>query len=259
MMFNSTRQYQVKYSKQTNEENLEQVGSLEEVATVPSSGSTQGLSKSLNLPTLSNCYFCPTIRKHKADVNKAIKNGNSNTTNTNYKDIPFCTIKTPIGEKPLNIEVIEEMYMKSFPMWGEDLQCFPEGPIFYGRLSKKEPFTRAIDIEEKLNQLRNKIQSISKVPFDVESDSDNDIISKTVNIIMENLQDLIKYLNLENNSRMENGLRTILSGMVKDNLTQKQDDSLSIAAILEIQHDIFEKVIMNNKTCREQKGYYEMR
>ena len=79
------------------------------------------------------------------------------------------------------------MYTKNFPTWEREFQCFPEGPIFYDKLFKIEPFTRAIDIEERVNQLESKIKHISKVPFDVEFDTDNEIISKTVNNVLESL------------------------------------------------------------------------
>ena len=260
MTSNSSRQWQnvsVKYSKPTNEENMDQVGLLEDVVIVPSSGSIQGLPESLSSATLSPCYFCPTIENHKAEVNRVVKNGGN--IETNFRDIPLCTIKTPIGDQLMTLDDIEKMYMKNFPKWDKDFQCFPEGPIFYDKLFKKEPFTRAIDIEEKLSQLRKKVQSISEVPFDVKSDSDDIIISKTVNNIFESLQNVIKCLNLENNSRVKNNLLKILSGMVKGKLTQLKEVSLSLAAIHEIQDTIFGKVLENDAKCREEKGYYAMR
>ena len=159
----------------------------------------------------------------------------------------------------MTLNDIEEMYAKNFPLWDKDFQCFPEGPIFYDKLFKKEPFTRAIDIEKKLNQLRNKIQSISKVPFDVKYDFDNVIISKTVDSVLESLRDVIRSLNLENNIRVNKNVPNILSGMVKGKLTELKDASQSIAAIQEIQDKIFDKVLENDNKCREEKGYYAMR
>ena len=260
MMSNCSRKWQngsAKYSKSTNEEDIDQV--LQDVIIVPSSGSIQGLPESLESSTLSPCYFCATIENHKAEVNRIIKNGNGAKIETDFRDIPLCTIKTPVGDQLMTLDDIEKMYMKNFPKWDKDFQCFPEGPIFYDKLFKKEPFTRAIDIEEKLNQLRNKVQSISEVPFDVDSDSDNVIISKTVNIIFESLQNVIKCLNMENNLRVKNSLPKILSGMVKGKLTQLKEVSQAVATIHEIQDTIFGKVLENDSKCREEKGYYEMR
>ena len=260
MMSNFTRKYQVKYSKLTNEENMEQVGSLEDVVIVPSSGSTQGLSKSLNLPTFGPCYLCPTVGNHREKVNKIVETAIEKLPNIglqNIKSLPFCHIKVPTvsGEETLCLDDIEQKYVKDFPEWDKDLQCFPEGPIFYDKLFKTEPFTRAIDIEERFKQLKNKIQGISEVPFDVESDSDNVIISKTVNSIWESLQNVITYLNLENNLRVKKNLPNFLSGMVKGKLTQLKEASESIDSMHEVQNLIFEKVLENDS----QKGYYQMR
>ena len=54
MMSNWSRKWQngsVKYSKLRNEENIDQVGFLEDVVVEPSSRSIQGLSQSFNLAT----------------------------------------------------------------------------------------------------------------------------------------------------------------------------------------------------------------
>ena len=86
-----------------------------------------------------------------------------------------------------------------------------------------------------MNQLQNKMQSISKLPFDVEFDSDNVIISKTVNTILKSLQDVIKCLNLENNSCVINDLPIILKGIARGKLTELKEASQSIVLISEIQ------------------------
>ena len=110
-----------------------------------------------------------------------------------------------------------------------------------------------------MNQLKSKIKHISKVPFDVELDSDNVIISKTVHYVLESLQDLIKHLSLDNNSRVKKTLPTILNGMVRSKLTQLKEASHSIASIHEIQYTMFGKVLENDNKCREERGYYAMR
>ena len=260
MMFNCSRKWangSVKSSKSTNEEVIDQNGLLEDVVVVPSS--IAGQSEYLLLATFGPCYLCPTIGNHRAEVKRIVENGNGAKIETSFRDIPVCTIKTPVGEKSMTLDDIEKMYTKNFPTWDREFQCFPEGPIFYDKLFKIEPFTRAIDIEERVNQLKSKIQNISKVPFDVEFDSENFIISKTVNSVLESLQDLIKHLSLENNPRVKKSLPNILSGMVRDKLTQLKEASQSIASIHEIQYTIFEKVLENDNKCREEKGYYAMR
>ena len=236
----------------------------EDEDSIQSYGSIQGLSETLPSTTFGPCYLCPTIGNHKAEVNRIVEAAIGNRPNLDlqsFKSLPLCNIKVPTvsGEEDLCLNDIERKYTENFPLWDKEFQCFPEGPIFYDKLFKKEPFTRAIDIEEKVNQLKKKIQCISVVPFDVNSDSDNVMILKTVNVIVESLQVVIKCLNLENNSRVKNSLPKILSGMVKGKLTQLKETSQSIDSIHDIQNNIFEKVLENDSKCREEKGYYAMR
>ena len=262
MMFNCSRKLQngsEKSSKSTDEEIIDQNGLLQDVVTVLQSGSITGQSESLPSATFGPCYLCPTIGNHRAEVKRIVENGIGPKIETSVRDIPLCTIKTPTGEKSMTLDDIEKMYTKNFPTWDREFQCFPEGPIFYDKLFKIEPFTRAIDIEERVNQLKSKIKHISKVPFDVELDSDDVIISKTVHYVLESLQDLIKHLSLDNNSRVKKTLPTILSGMVRGKLTQLKEASHSIASIHEIQYTIFGKVLENDNKCREERGYYAMR
>ena len=254
MMFNCSRKWQngsEKSSKSTDKEIIDHNGLQ--------SGSIIGQSESLPSATFGPCYLCPTIGNHRAEVKRIVENRICPKIETNFRNIPLCTIKTPMGEKSLTLDDIEKMYTKNFPTWDREFQCFPEGPIFYDKLFKIEPFTRAIDIEEKVNQLKSKIKHISKVPFDVEFDSDNVIISKTVNNVLESLQDLIKHLSMDNNSRVKKTLPNILSGMVRGKLIQLKEASKSIATISEIQYTIFGKVLEYDNKCREERGYYAMR
>ena len=75
MMFNCSRKWQkgfAKYLKSTNEEDIDQVGILDDVLVVQSSGSIQHPTESLLLATSSPCYFCQTIGNHRAEVNKIV-------------------------------------------------------------------------------------------------------------------------------------------------------------------------------------------
>ena len=174
MMFNCARIRQngsEKSSKPTNKEISDKNRLLQDVVIVLQSGSIIGHSESLSSVTFGPCYLCPTIGNHRAEVKRIVENGIGPKIETSFRDIPLCTIKTPNGEKSMTLDDIEKMYTKNFPTWDREFQCFPEGPIFYDKLFKIEPFTRAIDIEERVNQLKSKIKHISKVPFDVELDS----------------------------------------------------------------------------------------
>ena len=267
-MFNWSRKWKngsVNYSKLRNEEDIDQVGFLEDVVVEPSSGSIQGLSESLNLPTFGPCYLCPTVGNHKAEVNRIVKAAIENRPNIDlqsFKLLPLCHIKVPTasGEETLCLDDIERKYIDDFPLWEKEFQCFPEKPIFYDKLFKKEPFTRAIDIENKFIELRKKVNAITETPFDAEKDADETVIEKTVNSIMLSLQTLIKYLKLSNNPRIKSGgLQKVLNPKVKAKLEMLKDPYKVIAIIHEIQDEAFDMVRENDQTCKQEKGYYEMR
>ena len=70
---------------------------------------------------------------------------------------------------------------------------------------------------------------------------------------------MIDVLNLTNNSRVKNGIPKVLKGKVSGKLEQIKDPNIAMGIINEIQDEAFDLVIANDKTCREEKGYYEMR
>ena len=211
---------------------------------------------------MSNCYLCPTVGNHKAEVNRIVKAAIENLPNIDlqkFKSLPLCHIKVPTGEETLCLDDIERKYIEDFPLWEKGFQCFPEGPIFYDKLFKKEPFTRTIDIENKFLELRKKVNAISETPFDAENDMDETVIKKTVNGIILSLQTLIKYLELSNNPRIKSGFPKVLYPKVKAKLEMLKDPTKVIDIIQEIQDVAFDMVLENDQTCKQEKGYYEMR
>ena len=243
----------------------EQVGLLEDVVSVPFYGSIQGLSESLNLPTFGPCYLCPTVGNHREKVKTIVEAANENRPNIDiqsFRLLPVCHIKVPTasGEETLCLDDIERKYIDDFPLWEKEFQCFPEKPIFYDKLFKKEPFTRAIDIENKFIELRKKVNAITETPFDAEKDADETVIEKTVNSIISSLQTLIKYLELNNNPRIKSGgLQKVLNTKVKAKLEMLKDSTKVIDIIQEIQDVAIDMVLENDKTCKQEKGYYDMR
>ena len=215
-----------------------------------------------SLPVHSPCLFCHTISNHKNEVERILQKAMKNRPEIDieeFRQVPICNIKTPIGEKPLCFNDVENMYTKNYPDWHKDFQCFPEGPIFYDKLFKKEPFSRGIDIENKLVDLRRKVNCTTKLPFDKDIDTDAIIIMKTVDDIMESLKDVISELKLDTNSRVKNGVPKVLTGKVKSKLHQLKDQAISMETVLELQNEALNLVIENDKKFRDEKGYYEMR
>ena len=208
--------------------------------------------------------MCPTVGNHKAEVNRIVKAATENRPNIDlqkFKSLPLCHIKVPTasGEETLCLDDIERKYIDDFPLWEKEFQCFPEKPIFYDKLFKKEPFTRTIDIENKLIELRKKANAITETPFDAEKDTDETVIEKTVNSIMASLQTLIKHLELNNNPRIKKSLQKVLNPKIKAKLEMLKDPTEVIDIIQEIQDVAIDMVLENDKTCKQEKGYYEMR
>ena len=207
------------------------------------------------------CLFCKITMDHNNEVKKIVRKAKNHpkTDIEKFYTTPICSIKTPTGEKPLSLKDIELMYEKDFPSWNREFHCFPEAPIFHDKLFKKSPHKRAIDIEESIHELKEKVQSITKLPFDVEKDSDDVIIKKSLDSTVQSLQKLINHLELEENSRVKISLPKILKGKLTSNIKQLRDVTQVIGTLHEVQFDGFYLVLDNHKAFREQNGYYNMR
>ena len=215
-------------------------------------------------PIDESCYLCPIICLHKSEFKRIVEAAIGNRPNIDlksFRSLPICNIKVPTasGEETLCLDDIERKYTENYPFWDKEFQCFPEGPLFYDKLFKKEPYTRAIDIENKFLELRKKIDAISESPFDAERDADETVIEKSVDSIILSLQTLIKFLKLSNNSYIKSHLPKILYSMVKEKLETLKDKTKVTDIIHEIQDQAFDMVLEKDKTCNQEKGYYNMR
>ena len=212
------------------------------------------------LPSDTSCILCKIVTDHGNEVKKIVEKAKnrSKIDIEKFNKTPICSIKTPTGEKPLSLNDVDLMYGKDFPSWNKEFQCFPEAAIFRDKLFKKSPYKRAIDIENHINELKNKIELISGAPFD-KKDSDHEIATKSLDCVVQSLQPLINHLNLEENSRIKNGLPKILKEKLKSNEKPLRDVTKVIGTLNEIQLVGFELVLENHKTLKEQHGYYNMR
>ena len=215
-------------------------------------------------PIDESCYLCPIICLHKSEFKRIVESAIGNRPNIDlksFRSVPICNIKVPTvsGEETLCLDDIERKYTENYPFWDKEFQCFPEGPLFYDKLFKKEPYTRAIDIENKFLELRKKIDAISESPFDAESNADETVIEKSLDSIILSLQTLIKFLKLSNNSYIKSHLPKILYSMVKEKLETLKDKTKVTDIIHEIQDQAFDMVLEKDKTCNQEKGYYNMR
>ena len=146
------------------------------------------------------CALCPTVKKATNEVDKILKNRPPIIEDvTKLRSTPICTIKTPNGQENLSVNDLEKKYTLNYPSWNKFCQSFPEGPIFNGKgkLLNGNIFTKATDIEEKCQNLKNDIISISSIPFDE---------------VVESLKVVIDDLELSSNPRVKNGLPKGLKG-----------------------------------------------
>ena len=207
-----------------------------------------------------HCSLCHTISKHKESVEKIIRktkdDPNRPKINSNdFKSKPICTIKTPKGEKNLCLDDIEQMYINDHPEWNQKFQCFPEGPLYYDKLFKENPFKRAVDIENKRTYLKEKIILISELPFEMGKNCDKQIIEKTKNAIMDSLQTVIESLKLLDNVHVMKSLPIGLMNMVKGKLKELKDETKGIGAAQKLQIDAFDMVLKNDNDFK----LYEIR
>ena len=204
------------------------------------------------------CKLCPTIKKAKAEVDKILKNRPPVIEDvTKLRSTHICTIKTPNGQETLSLNDLEEKYTLNYPLWDKSCQSFPEGPIFNGKgkLLNGNLFTKATDIEEKRHNMKNDIISISSIPFDIEKDTDNEIIDKTVNKVVESLKVVIDDLDLANNPRVKNGLPKGLKGKIRGKLNELKTPVKGLDEIHEIQDEAFQMILANDSNFK----IYEMR
>ena len=205
-----------------------------------------------------SCLLCDTINNHEESVQKFIKKAKTNHPEIDinkFKFIPICNLKTPKVQNSVTLTLndIEDEYTKNHSEWNIHCQCFPCGPIFYDKLFKEEPFTRAVDIEEKRNYLKSKIIDIDIEPFKFEDDSD--ICIKTRKIILESLQTIINDLNFETNCRVINCLQKGLDKKIHGKISELKDELKVKTALYELQNEAFKMVLENDRYFK----LYQMR
>ena len=102
----------------------------------------------------TGCLAHPILEHHDKEVEVLLKYaqdpiqrpGRSN----DWRKDDFCKLwLTPKVWEPYSVEKAEKRFIKEFPGFGSSLTKFPPGPIYDDKLAKKEPTTRARDLEEK--------------------------------------------------------------------------------------------------------------
>ena len=151
----------------------------------------------------------------------------------------------------MTLNDIEKQYSNHFPDWDKKNICFPEGPIFYDSLFKKEPTARLIDIENRRKKLKEKIGLVSEVPSFTENDSRKDIIEQLSTTILHSLQPVISDLSTSSKACVIRDLQQkLLNGKIKEKLKVRSGEKKIDVQMLQsmdimknLQNEAFETVI----------------
>ena len=182
-------------------------------------------------------------------MQKVIKNAKKNQPKID-RDLFLSTeiCETPQGVK-LTLKEIERIYSDHYPEWNQNLQCFPQGPIFSDKLFTTQPYINAKDIEDRKNHLRSKIKALSNISIDKGYDISKDILQSLEPVIIE--------LKLNSNHQILNGLSKILNGKLKgkQDVLQNGDHKSKMDTLMEVQDELFDLILENDKIFK----LYEMR
>ena len=195
------------------------------------------------------CLLHEIVKNHRDQVTNILAKMKINRPNIGdaFTKTPIC--ETPQGEK-LTLDDLEKIYINQHPNWDKEYQCFPGGPLLYDKLFNVQPYTRAKDIENKRQELKEKKGSLSTLDGELD-------VAKTTNEILNSLKPVIIDLNLTDNSRIKNQLPNILKlkleGKSKELKGKDYNEAMNI--ILEVQNEVFDMILENDKIFK----LYEMR
>ena len=221
----------------TNLENLNLLGNDEVPDNVGPS-----TSQSLSPTNGSSCQLCPIVSAHKAQVQAILAQAGTNRppVSGSFRTTPICSVQTGGGgDVELTIADIETRYKEDYPDWDRKGTCFPPGPLYFDKLEKTEPWTRACDLEKRLEDARQKVAELHTLPYEAD-DMDADIIEKCSTKIMETMIAVVTNLSITNNRQID-GVKNMIKGLARGKLEQlKGSDALQ--ALQDLQDKAFEEI-----------------
>ena len=115
------------------------------------------------------------------------------------------------------------------------------------------------EIEKKRENSKSKISDVCKLPFDTETDTDEEIIQKTTKYLTETLKDVIEYLHLDKEEKNYNFNKRIVNAKLQEKLNELKQSEEKLDIIWEIQQELYEKVLINYQILAGENGYYNNR
>ena len=199
-------------------------------------------SQSLSPTNGSSCQLCPIVSAHKAQVQAILAQAGTNRppVSGSFRTTPICSVQTGGGgDVDLTIADIETRYKEDYPDWDRKGTCFPPGPLYFDKLEKTEPWTRACDLEKRLEDARQKVAELHTLPYEAD-DMDADIIEKCSTKIMETMIAVVTNLSITNNRQID-GVKNMIKGLARGKLEQlKGSDALQ--ALQDLQDKAFEEI-----------------
>jgi len=169
-----------------------------------------------------------------------------------FRSRDICAIQIPGGHRPITLNDMLERYEKDFPTCDKEFLQFPKRPFYYEKSFQNNPVRRAVDIENKKLNLKEKVDIINLIPFDFENDQDESIKQKTVDKILESVKRLVNDMAIKTNECVRSH-SNVLNEKVTGKLEDLKDPKKTLATINEIQVFLFDKVIDSEKTLKKGK------
>merc|ERR1711892_1001904 len=165
------------------------------------------------------CQFCPIVSAHRSQVKTILAQATTDRppVNETFRTTPLCSLQTGGGGKQVvSIELSEQSYKQDYPTWNKKGQSFPPGPLYFDKLEKREPYTRAKDLERKLDKA--KPTELHSLP-DVDDSSDAELVIKVADNIMKTMEAVAADLDVKNPKQI-GGVKTMLKGLVRSKVEE---------------------------------------
>merc|ERR1711892_198026 len=187
------------------------------------------------------CQFCPIVSAHRSQVETILARATTDRppVNESFRTTPLCSLQTGGGgEQVVSIELTEQSYKQDYPTWNKKGQSFPPGPLYFDKLENTEPYTRAKDLERKLDKA--KPAELHSLP-DVDDGSDAELVTKVADHIMETIEAVAADLDVKNKKQID-GVKNMLKGLVRGKLAELRNSDTGVHALQQLQRKAFEAI-----------------
>ena len=160
-------------------------------------------------------------------------------------------LKVKNGENKINVQMLQSTdIMKN--LQNETFETLI-------RLFKDQPFARVKEIDNEKEKLKSKISDLSKLPFDTDPGKEDEIIQNTTKYLTETLKDVIDWLHNDKEVKNANANKITVNVFLQRKFNELNQPEKKLEIIMDIQNEVFEKVLGNYQTLVDEEGSYKMR